>query len=205
MRWVLKLDTFAKKILSDVDSNKEFKLHYGGRDRHLKNIVDLRLELESMSLDEFSHHVSTQKNDFANWVLHAIGDTSLSKDLFKTTDKDKTISLVKKRIDFAVKVLEKENKKLLSKELKTIHKLEKQFKDKPSIEHELEVLEKGLKDISSNISIEERMLEQYDDDLVIKPWTEYQDIPIHARIVEFIFGLVIGLVAGMFLARIIFG
>lgn len=199
-----KIKDFAKQILSDVSSSKEFHLHYDGKNRVLKNLVDLRIELESMSDAEFSHHVNDSRNDFATWVDKSVGDDKLSHDLSLTSSKEDMIELIKKRIDFAVSVIEKENKKIIHEELTKLKQLEKKSKSSPKLEAELESLEKGLRQVSKNVSVEEKLLNDEIEDLEIRPWHEYQGIHPHARIIEFIFGLVLGLVIGLFFARVLF-
>ena len=45
-----------------------------------KNYADLHDGLKRMDDETFQHHVSSAKNDFANWVLHVYSDDKLSED-----------------------------------------------------------------------------------------------------------------------------
>ena len=47
----------------------------------LSNLLDLEAALGKMSDDVFTHHVTKDKNDFADWVLYVLNDHELSKAL----------------------------------------------------------------------------------------------------------------------------
>jgi hypothetical protein len=188
---------FAQKILADVSANKAFVLHHDGTKKHIRNLIDLRLSLESMNTSEFNHHVNEQKNDFAAWVENAVKDDKLSHDIAGNVSKNTMVTKVGNRIDFAVDIIEKENQKLLDDELSRLQTLpQKNAKQKTQIE----ILEKDIKRVAKNIKLENKVRKDTDD-LKIKNWKDTMPIPVNARIVEFIFGLVIGLLAGFALAK----
>lgn len=198
---------FAKKILSDVESSKEFVLHRNGHITHIKNIVDLKIELEQMSEKEFKHHVNQDKNDFANWIKDCIGDEKLSKDFLHSSDKKSMIGLLKSRIDFAISVLENDNKKIMEDEIKQVKEIKKRTNKKLNIESQIKLLEKDLKKSKQIEDIEKKLLDSklYEDDIRIIPWNEVNPIPVNARIIEFVFGLVVGMLLGIFIARVVWG
>lgn len=49
--------------------------------RILTNLLELRDALEGMSQEIFSHHVTKDKNDFANWVEDILSDHELGASL----------------------------------------------------------------------------------------------------------------------------
>ena len=51
-----------------------------------------------MTDDIFKHHVNEMKNDFANWIKDVFKEEKLAKELFKTTDKDKTQIIILKHV-----------------------------------------------------------------------------------------------------------
>jgi hypothetical protein len=64
--------------LSNVRPNERFILKGG---ESLRNIVELASALKSMDQETFSHHVNTEKNDFAAWVSHSVKDQVLAEKL----------------------------------------------------------------------------------------------------------------------------
>lgn len=198
---------FAKKILSDVSSSEEFVLHISGKVRKVKNLIDLKIELGQMSEKEFKHHVRNDRNDFAVWIKDSVGDEKLSRDFLHVSDREAMISLLKSRIDFAISILEEDNKALMKDELKQLKEIEKKSKKKLPVDTQIKLLEKDLKKTKLNEDLEKKILEDklYDDDVRIIPWDELNPVPVHARIVEFVFGLVIGMLIGLFLARVFWG
>ncbi len=197
---------FVKKILSDVNLKEEFILHHGGRVRKVKNLIDLRIELESMPNEEFYHHVNSDKNDFANWIESAIGDDKLAKDLKEVDSKEDMLNLIKSRIDFAITIIEKENDELIKNEMREIQKISK-AKTPQKIKTEIDLLEKDIKKIKTNLDIEKKVLNEklYDNDLEIIPWNKLNPVPANARIIEFLFGFVVGLILGLLIAKSYFG
>ena len=85
----------AEKILSEVHPNREFKLHLGA---NLKSLYELCEALDIMSEASFSHHVTKQKNDFANWIRDVIGDIKLAHHVDKIKRKKDINDAVKLRI-----------------------------------------------------------------------------------------------------------
>lgn len=49
----------------------------------LQNLADLSVAIGSMDDEIFLHHVSTQKNDFADWVEHVLQDSECAQALRK--------------------------------------------------------------------------------------------------------------------------
>lgn len=192
---------FAKKILANVEDGKEFILHHTNKIRKVKNLVDLKHEIQKMSDEEFRHHVNNEKNDFAYWIHDGIKDETLAKDIKHSKDQSECVDLLNARINFAVKILEQENKKLIEDELTRLQKISQ----KPEkISTEIEMLKEDAKKIEENIKIERNIFSNVNDS-VIKSWDEMKPVPMHARIIEFIFGFAVGLACGFLLARVIFG
>jgi hypothetical protein len=46
--------------------------------RILSNLVELKDALASMTDDVFAYHVSKERNDFADWIEHVLGDAELA-------------------------------------------------------------------------------------------------------------------------------
>ena len=59
-----------------TDPEKRFFLHRG---EALSSLEDLFGELQTMEQWQFTHHVTTDKHDFANWVADCFEDKFLAK------------------------------------------------------------------------------------------------------------------------------
>lgn len=189
---------FAKQVLSDVQKGEEFILHHGSV-RKVTNLATLRSELEMMSNEEFDSHVTDKKNDFAAWVKDSVKDDKLAKDIMVAHNKDAIIDALSARIDFAVSIIEAENEKIISDELSRLEKLEHST-SKEKIAKDIDFLEKDLRKLSRNIDYENKLL-QSEDDFNMKHWKDINPIPANARIAEFLFGLIVGVMLGMILFR----
>ena len=69
-----------KSTLTKVSDDKAFWVVRGDK---IDNIVDLANCVESLSPEQFLHHVSEQgkKNDFATWIYDVLKNPSLARDL----------------------------------------------------------------------------------------------------------------------------
>lgn len=67
-----------KTRTESAPEGKEFWLHGNGK---ITSLLDLKSALEEMSAETFSHHVTSAKNDFANWIEDALGDENLAKEI----------------------------------------------------------------------------------------------------------------------------
>ena len=61
-------------ILMDVEPEKSFWLNDG---RALKNLKELEQALETMDESLWKHHVTTERNDFANWIEDVFNEKQL--------------------------------------------------------------------------------------------------------------------------------
>lgn len=81
--------------LRDVPPENEFVLISG---RKIKNVVELGRELRQMTNKVFAHHVTEQKNDFANWIEACVEDERLGTLVRTTKDKERMAAIVERRI-----------------------------------------------------------------------------------------------------------
>lgn len=70
----------APESKKDVQPEHRFFLCDG---TYLNNLLELAAALKYMKEETFSHHVSEQKNDFANWIRHCMGEEELAAKLEK--------------------------------------------------------------------------------------------------------------------------
>jgi hypothetical protein len=67
-----------KTTLAQVPEDKVFWVVRGDR---IANIKDLANCIESLSPDQFKHHVSATHNDFSKWINDVLKNTALAHDL----------------------------------------------------------------------------------------------------------------------------
>jgi hypothetical protein len=65
----------------------------------LQNLKDLQSALATITNEQFSHHVNSAKNDFYNWVYHAVKDEKLALQLSRSRSRDSMAKAVNKRIN----------------------------------------------------------------------------------------------------------
>ena len=87
----------AEKRLADVSDDFIFRCYDG---QPLKNLRELGSAFANMESEVFVHHVTSEKNDFNNWVRDIIGDAKLAKDLGKSMNSQQAAKAVSARITF---------------------------------------------------------------------------------------------------------
>jgi hypothetical protein len=68
----------AARILADIDGDKRFFCQDGCA---IKNLIELVDCLNHMTEEMFHHHVTSERNDFSNWIRDVIGDEKLARKL----------------------------------------------------------------------------------------------------------------------------
>ncbi len=79
-----------KRALICADGEKCFWTTDG---KIIANLIELRDVLAHMSETVFQHHVTKQKNDFADWIEAVLEDAEFAK-IFKTAQKPHTARLL---------------------------------------------------------------------------------------------------------------
>ncbi len=83
------------KYWPDVSDEQAFWVRDG---QVLKNLSDLPEALKNMDKDTFRHHVNKEKNDFANWIYHAVGDRDLAEEVRGHRSRTSIIRAIKSRL-----------------------------------------------------------------------------------------------------------
>ena len=89
----VKKDRLQEKIIAP---HHYFHLRNG---QSLKNLDELYPAISKMNDDEFRHHVNAAKNDFANWTYHILEKKELANKLFRTTNKEEILGMIKDELD----------------------------------------------------------------------------------------------------------
>ncbi len=71
----------AKKPLVHANHEEAFWVNDG---QILANLVELKDALARMDESIFTHHVSKEKNDFADWIEHVLEDGELASEVRKS-------------------------------------------------------------------------------------------------------------------------
>ncbi len=85
----------ARQWLADVCVEKVFYCRDG---RVFKNLQELSAGLRSMTADTYNHHVTTDRNDFSNWIRDVIGDEVLAEELRNVEDKAAATMKIEERL-----------------------------------------------------------------------------------------------------------
>lgn len=85
----------VSKIVKDAPAEHYFILANG---QPVKNVKELADTLEHIADDVFNHHVTPDKNDFANWIHHIFEETELAQELAGTKNKHHTRIVLYKHI-----------------------------------------------------------------------------------------------------------
>jgi mannitol/fructose-specific phosphotransferase system IIA component (Ntr-type) len=78
-------------LFKNVKPDQYFHLHNGVV---LKNLHDLIDVLEIIDDETFNHHVSGEKNDFSDWIMHVIKSRSLAEKIKKARTKEEMIEVL---------------------------------------------------------------------------------------------------------------
>ena len=84
---------YGKKGVLKMDEIKSENYFWLEDGRSIKNLEDLKFALENIDDELFQKHVNNEKNDFANWIEHALQLPELANNMRKT--KSKEIMLLK--------------------------------------------------------------------------------------------------------------
>ncbi len=84
------------KFLDNVKPENSFILNNGFV---IKSIPELANVLDDLDEGIFDHHVTSDRNDFANWVEHCIGDSVLVNRIREISTKDAFVDLLNTRIE----------------------------------------------------------------------------------------------------------
>jgi len=84
-----------KEFLKEVENGKEFLCKDG---KIIRSLDELAKIIKDLSAEIFLHHVNNNKNDFAEWVEHVIGDFVLANRIRRVKSKFVMSELIEKRI-----------------------------------------------------------------------------------------------------------
>ena len=82
-------------IAMDAHPDKVFILVNGKRLKNVKELADI---LDKIEDDVFNHHVTDDRNDFANWLRDVFKDLDLAREIAGCKDKDKMQLVLYKHI-----------------------------------------------------------------------------------------------------------
>ncbi|MEM0230997.1 MAG: hypothetical protein QXW00_02850 [Candidatus Woesearchaeota archaeon] len=139
----------------------------------VRNLYDLRLALKYMDDKTFSIHVNRNKNDFVNWIEVAIGDVNLANSLRSATTKKEMYEIVDRRIEFLSSSLTTRSES----EDKKIQSQNDKYIDYESLEDDVK---KEILKIEEGLGLER----------------------FRKGLIEFLFGLVLGILFGFLLAML---
>ena len=88
----------------------------------LKDLNDFAEKMKNISEDAFSHHVNTERNDFASWTREVLKDGILARSILKAKAPEEIVKSIEKRLASKEKMKnKKEDKKAFISEIKEAH------------------------------------------------------------------------------------
>lgn len=94
----------AARVLSDISGDKRFWCNDGSVISNLPQLAECLTHINDYS---FGYHVTSEKNDFGNWVRDVIGDEKLARDITRTTNHLEAAEVVRTRISWLQEKLKK--------------------------------------------------------------------------------------------------
>lgn len=85
------------EIIEIIDVSPELVFWLNGGEA-LKNLIELRDALETMSEEQFDFHTKRDGNDFANWIEGVIGHEKLAKEIKRVKTKDASMKAINKYV-----------------------------------------------------------------------------------------------------------
>jgi hypothetical protein len=89
----------------------------------VKNLRDLSDSLKKMKKDDFSLHVTKNRNDFAEWILESYNDEKLTQKLLRVRDKNKIIKILDSVLKDAKEISFIESPRSKKQALKSLEKV----------------------------------------------------------------------------------
>jgi len=173
-----------------VRKEKYFLLHNG---QTIKDIFELSKALGNMPEDIFRYHVNENKNDFSNWIRDAVQNKELADKVQNVKDMKQMKQIIGERIQKTV--LKKMEKKPKPKE---ITKKEIISKIKPKIEKKTQWSKEKLLGF-----FRKQVPKTKIDPRATKFGIECPSKTFHCGVLEFVFGIIIGLLTALIITNLI--
>ena len=87
----------AEKVLSDVEGDKRF---FGNDGCILSNLQQLAECLAHINDYSYGYHVSSEKNDFSNWVRDVLGDDKLARNISRAQNHVEAAEIAQARLNW---------------------------------------------------------------------------------------------------------
>lgn len=92
----------ARNYLRNIQPEQCFWVNNGPI---LKNLEELANALPQIGDEAYSHHVSSEKNDFSRWINDVVGDKKLANDLLSSKSKKYASKKIRNRLNSLKKKL----------------------------------------------------------------------------------------------------
>jgi len=131
----------------EVAPYQYFILHNG---QPIRSMKELLRALEYIDDATFNHHVTSYRNDFANWIRDVIGNEKLSILVQEATDRDSIASVLRNNERMASKALVKDTERLQQ----VVQKRKDALKKLGTVEQQIASLKAQLDEKSKQLSVE---------------------------------------------------
>lgn len=87
----------AEKVLSDIEGDKRFYCSDGCILSNLQQLAECLAHINDYS---YGYHVSSERNDFSNWVRDVLGDDKLARDISRAQNPVEAAEIVQARLNW---------------------------------------------------------------------------------------------------------
>lgn len=197
----------VKSYVKNVGEGKEFITQTGNK---IINIYELYDIVYQMSDDEFQHHVNENKNDFKNWILHVIKDKSFADKIAGMKTKEEILAVVEKSLNHYKEVLEKKKSRMPGRRKAEPHVTLFNFNKNPNKaakkqtgKMHAEKVDVPVPKVQSSESPKEFFRNISKEVPLVYSDLDMDEIQRQKRL-EFLFGLILGIVVGIMASRFLF-
>ncbi|MFT7615521.1 MAG: hypothetical protein ACI8Y7_000335 [Candidatus Woesearchaeota archaeon] len=176
----------------EVPKHKAFVRVNGEHITTLKTLLDT---LYIVSNNEFAHHVNELKNDYANWVESSVGHDDLAKKIKRAKNRHQILTILENELEYEQDVQAK------TQRVPRKSAVQKVFGRRPHIKtEEEEAVRLDLHEQIHHLNKHTNHLTQHHKHTTSDDTVSVEE-EVHKRLVDWVFGFIIGLVMGFLLAK----
>jgi hypothetical protein len=185
----------------EIPYEKQFHFRDG---TSISSLDALKTKIESISYQEFYHHVNNGKNDFASWIRHVLRDEHLADDLQRVTSIVETVEIFNDYLHpRPITARRVDTQSMIEQDLFS-HPMPAEAVDPIIVEEMPTATQHKAEAHNSQPKIEGKAAEELFGHAPDQPKPQVQEPESHPLILkEFMYGLIFGLIIGLILGRLL--
>jgi hypothetical protein len=173
----------------------------------IASLDELKAKIESISYQEFYHHVSSGKNDFASWIRYVLKDGHLADDLEHVTSIVETVEILNDYLHPRPVTARRNDQQSMIEQDVFSHPMPAETSGSMSIEQVPDAMALPKMDKIELVyepKIEAKAAEELFGRVPEQPKQQLLEPENHPLILkEFMYGLIFGLIIGLILGRLL--